>query len=88
MGDKLLIIGFHVVEPALDKQWHGWEKPCGYKYIYICRERERESRITQMKIGPRHTTGYANPKYIHTYINIYIYIYIYRERERDREIER
>ena len=30
MGAKTPIVGFHVVELALDKRWRGWAKPHGY----------------------------------------------------------
>ena len=36
MGGETPIIGLHVIEPALDKRWRGWAKPCGYVYIYMC----------------------------------------------------
>ena len=35
VGAKAPIVGFLVVDLALDKRWRGWAKPCGYTYIYI-----------------------------------------------------
>ena len=35
VGAKTPIVGFHVVELALDKRWRVWAKPCGYIYIHI-----------------------------------------------------